>query len=58
MIQWFKNLSRSEKIMIGLILMLLLGIISRWQVIEKEGGEAIRSRFELDDVRKGNNSQP
>lgn len=51
MIKWFKGLSLSEKVMIGLIVMLLVGIISRWQVIKEEGGEAIRNRLQMDQVQ-------
>ncbi|MFI3331415.1 MAG: hypothetical protein R3Y38_06380 [Rikenellaceae bacterium] len=44
---WLKKRSTSEKVMLGLIIMLLIGVLSRWEFIKKEGGEAIKNRIEL-----------
>lgn len=46
--KWLKNLSTPEKVMIGIMLMLLIGIVMRWQLIKTEGGESIRNRFTIE----------
>ncbi len=47
MIKWMKALTLSEKIMVFLILMLLVGIIMRRDFVKKEAGDAIKRRIEL-----------
>lgn len=49
MIKWFKNLKTPEKVMVGLIIMLLIGVVLRWQYIKSEGGESIKNRFVIEN---------
>ena len=44
--KWFKSLSRREKIMLLLIIMLLIGIALRWGYISRRASDAIQERIE------------
>jgi len=46
--KWWKARSRPEKWMIVIIVMLIIGIILRWEFVSKEAGDAFKSRFEKD----------
>lgn len=36
MVKWFKSLSRQEKVMLLLILVLLIGVILRWDNVKRK----------------------
>ena len=36
MVKWFKSLSRQEKVMLLLILVLLIGVILRWDSVKRK----------------------
>ena len=38
MVKWFKSLSRQEKVMLLLILVLLIGVILRWDNVKRSSG--------------------
>lgn len=55
MIKWFKSLSRQEKTMAVIIVILVVLIIVRWDFVKKEAGGAIKDRVE---IIKGNTGEP
>jgi hypothetical protein len=46
MIKWLKERSLTEKLMLGLILVLLICIGFRWAWVKQEAGDAFRQRIE------------
>ena len=46
MIEWFKRQSASTKVMIGIIIVSILGIIINWKNVSTEASEAVNSRIE------------
>jgi len=47
MIKWFKKQSPSIKVMIGIILVSILGIMINWQNVSKDASEAINNRIDV-----------
>jgi DNA-binding transcriptional regulator of glucitol operon len=46
MIKWFKSLNRQAKIMLLVIVLLAVCVVTRWQWVKSEVGDALKSRFE------------
>ncbi len=47
MIKWLKNRTRQEKWMLAIVIVLLIGVIVRWNFFKKEAGDAFRHRIEF-----------
>lgn len=48
----WRDYNITEKVMVGLILMLLIGIVTRWGYIRKEASDAVGRYFKVDSTMK------